>query len=76
MKSKKNTVAACPSCGGRTLVGDHPKISQFVNCRFCGEELEIIKLNPIILDWLYVQNDDIHSKEYEYELSLADKWEY
>ena len=30
-----------------------PKKGEIINCDYCGEKMEVINLNPIILDWPY-----------------------
>ena len=68
MKLNKKRTSRCPSCGEKIFLGDHPKIGQFLLCSVCGERVEIIKLDPIVLDLLYVSDyseymDDYDSKD-------------
>lgn len=56
MKFGRRLEAKCPACGELNTVYDHPffdqpKLGQLVLCTNCFQELEIINLNPIKLDW-------------------------
>ena len=57
-KSRKRGMGKCPSCGEYIFVGDRPRIHQLITCRSCEDQLEIIRLDPIILDWSYIPNED------------------
>lgn len=54
MIHNKKRSSRCPSCGEKIFLGDHPKIGQYLLCSICDEKVEIIKLDPIVLDLLYV----------------------
>jgi hypothetical protein len=58
-----NQTAKCPSCKEKIYVGEHPIRGKFILCKFCEEELEIVKLNPVILDWRYDPNSQYESFE-------------
>lgn len=67
MKAFKKKTSRCPSCGEKIFVGEYPKIGQYLLCSNCDEKVEIINLNPVVLDLLYIPNDDEYSiEEYEY----------
>ena len=40
----------CPECGNRLKLGAHPRPGQRRVCSNCGARLEIVNLNPLILD--------------------------
>lgn len=63
---KNQTMAECPSCGEMVYFEKNPTIGQYVTCRFCDEQLEVIELDPVILDWPFVDED------LEYEDDYAD----
>jgi len=67
-RDQKNT-AVCLSCQQVIKVGDHPKFGQIIVCKYCDTELEIIDLNPVVLDWPYYEDD------YAYEDSDYDTYE-
>ncbi len=49
--------ATCPSCGEDINISSKPKMGQKVICPECGNELEIVWLDPIELDWPYDEDD-------------------
>ena len=49
----------CLSCDSKIEIGSKAKIGQFVYCEFCGADFEIIELNPIELDYAFVDDDDL-----------------
>ncbi|MFC2055675.1 hypothetical protein ACFLV7_15470 [Chloroflexota bacterium] len=52
------TKAKCPSCGERIPIGGHLILHQLVTCCNCEEDLEIVKLDPVILDLPYYGDDE------------------
>ena len=56
MKTRKKRISRCPSCGEMIFIGDRPKIGQYLLCSICDEKVEIVNLDPIILDLIYVQD--------------------
>ncbi|MBN1876649.1 MAG: hypothetical protein JXA33_20655 [Anaerolineae bacterium] len=47
--------AICPSCGEWVKLPDHPKIGQKVTCLQCEADLEVIEVDPVELDWAYME---------------------
>ena len=47
----------CLSCDSKIEIGSKAKIGQFVYCEFCGADFEIIELNPVELDYAFVDDD-------------------
>jgi lysine biosynthesis protein LysW len=41
----------CVDCGGRIYLGRKPWVGQPAFCDRCGADLEVIRLNPLELDW-------------------------
>lgn len=63
-------VAPCPSCEGQITVPNNAKIGDNVRCPHCYEDLEVIEIHPIELDWAYdeddwYEDDDDDWEEYE-----------
>ena len=48
-KTQKRT-SRCPYCRERILIRENPRIGQYLICSACGEEVEIVRLDPIVLD--------------------------
>jgi hypothetical protein len=49
--------AICPSCGEWVKLPDHPKIGQKITCLECEADLEVIEVNPVELDWAYIEGE-------------------
>ena len=60
--------AYCLSCDSKIAIGSKARIGQFVYCEFCGADFEIIELNPIELDYTFVDDD------LDYEDDDDDSW--
>lgn len=46
-------MANCPDCGASVSLGQTTEIGTMVECPECGEELEVIRLRPPKLDYVY-----------------------
>jgi lysine biosynthesis protein LysW len=65
--------AHCLSCDSKIEIGSKVKIGQFVYCEFCGADFEVIELNPIELDYAFVEDDlDYDDEDDDYEDSDYD----
>lgn len=58
--------AKCPSCDERIPIGGRLMLHQLVTCSNCEEDLEIVKLDPIILDFPYYGDDEENFWEDDY----------
>ena len=67
----KNRTAYCPTCGERPIVERHLRIGQIVRCCFCQSDLEVLKLDPVILDWPLRTTENDHNQKYMLDL---DEW--
>lgn len=56
----KTLSAFCPSCDTRIRFDERPKLFDIVTCPECEEEVEVVGLSPIRLDWPsdFVDEDD------------------
>lgn len=69
MVSKTKIMAKCPSCGETVLFEVRPKIGQFIDCPFCNDFLEVVGLEPVLLDWpdeeedYYYDEDDFDEED-------------
>ena len=43
--------AYCPDCAGRIYLGHKPWVGQPTACDYCESDLEVVQVNPPILDW-------------------------
>jgi lysine biosynthesis protein LysW len=48
-------IAFCLDCEHKINLGPRPVEGQKVTCSNCGAELEIICLQPLELDWVYLE---------------------
>jgi lysine biosynthesis protein LysW len=71
----KSSVAECPSCGEEVRVLS-PKIGQHVNCPKCKMLWEVIWLEPVELDWPYLEDDDEEYADYDQDDDFGDSEEY
>ena len=67
----------CPECDSEVRV-NKPRIGQQVTCRSCAEDLEVIGLRPLELDYAISYDDDAGDDEFEdngYEVfAVDDNW--
>ncbi|MEM3374252.1 MAG: lysine biosynthesis protein LysW [Candidatus Woesearchaeota archaeon] len=42
-------MAECPECGAE-IKAENVEIGEILNCQDCGSELEVRKLNPVVLE--------------------------
>lgn len=63
--------AYCPHCDSRVVFGKRPVKGQRVRCRECGTELEVVRLNPLEVDWA-----DEEMERDEDEQSNRPKWSF
>ncbi len=57
----KVLIGTCPGCNTKIRFYDHVELGEFVSCEECGDELEVVQLYPLKLDWAYsdpLEDDD------------------
>jgi alpha-aminoadipate carrier protein LysW len=50
--------AECISCGAEIMFRESPKMGQLVKCPRCDAELEVVWLDPVEVDWPFVDDYD------------------
>ena len=50
----------CPGCRCPMHVGRHVDVGEWVSCPCCEVDLEVVRLNPLVLDWA---DDGLESAE-------------
>ncbi|MCJ7703426.1 MAG: hypothetical protein MUO62_17720 [Anaerolineales bacterium] len=60
-------VAECISCGTEITFREAPKMGQLVKCKRCEAEFEVVWLDPIELDWPFIDDEDDDEEEYDYD---------
>ena len=58
--------AYCLDCGDRIYLGRRPWVGQPAFCERCGADMEVIRTNPLELEW----TDDLVDLDPEEELEL------
>lgn len=46
-------IAACPTCSHDIKLPGRPVIGTEITCPACGDELQVVGLEPVQLDWLF-----------------------
>ena len=72
---RKKGFAKCPSCGEKFHVADRTWIGRLIKCKYCEEELEIIRIDPIVLDWAYLPQLGSHYFEEELEMGYISRFD-
>ncbi|MCL7452224.1 MAG: lysine biosynthesis protein LysW [Anaerolineae bacterium] len=57
--------AYCPDCASRIYLGRKPWLNQPAFCDQCEADLEVVRLNPPVLDWVDEVADDPWQQEPE-----------
>ena len=71
----------CPSCHTRILLAEPPHLRDIIVCKECEEPLEVVRLNPLKLDWSLLDDEagwsDAHTYDYRhlYDGYVGQEWE-
>lgn len=65
MPSKQDPpkLGVCPSCDTNIRFRSKLYVGQMVTCPECGDMLEVVRLNPIKLDWAFEEPFDADADE-------------
>jgi alpha-aminoadipate/glutamate carrier protein LysW len=63
--------AKCPDCQTTIRFDEVPGLGSLVTCPECGAELEVVRKNPLELDWAYEEEFD----DDEWEEEWDEEWE-
>lgn len=55
----------CLDCGSEIVFRQNPKTGMLVTCSKCGAELQVVWLDPLEIDWPFIDNDDDDDDEDE-----------
>jgi lysine biosynthesis protein LysW len=79
-RSTRTNVAECPSCAALIHFNTRPRLGDIVVCYECEENLEVVRLDPIKLDWSLLDDDeswaDMDIDEYEERYDRDDDHEW
>ncbi|MEX1247498.1 MAG: hypothetical protein WEA61_03380 [Anaerolineales bacterium] len=59
--------SVCPSCGATISVKGTPKMRMKVTCKSCDTEVEVVRLDPLELDWPMDEYEDELEEDATYE---------
>ena len=59
--------AECPNCDAYIPIGAKAKMGQRITCPSCKEELEVVWLHPVELDWAIDEDDFDDEDDDEYD---------
>lgn len=70
----KTEIGICPGCGARIRFQNKVQVGEFVICDECGDELEVISMSPIKLDWAF---EDPFDEDFDgdYDDDFDDDWD-
>ena len=51
MQSKSRIRSRCLACGEPIFFNSFPRLGGMVTCQYCDEKLEVIRLEPLVVDW-------------------------
>jgi len=57
-KGSQNLSAYCVDCDQLITFKKKPRLDQTIVCQHCDAMLTVVELNPIVLDWVYDDDDD------------------
>ena len=58
-------MAKCIACNQEVSLSSKPRKWTYVTCQHCGRRLEIIRVNPPLLDWPLCEADDLWEDHYD-----------
>ena len=58
--------ALCPSCDEKIRISGKPYIGLSVTCPSCGDDLEVVQVDPIELDWVFYDDDEDDDSDWDY----------
>ena len=66
--------AFCPGCDQRIFLRKDPKVGDMVYCPNCEDQLEVVAIDPIELDWPWDEDED-EGSEWDEEEEEEEEWE-
>lgn len=58
MSSQTETTASCPECAADVVLKGQVEKGELVQCPDCGADLEVTKLNPVVLELAPEEEED------------------
>jgi lysine biosynthesis protein LysW len=71
MSNSIKVIGICPDCNGEIRFRKSPHLGQLVTCHNCQTSLEVVRRDPLELDWAFDEPFDEDEDDYE----EFDDWE-
>lgn len=65
MSNSIKVISACPDCNAEIRFRKSPHLGQLVTCYNCQTSLEVVRRNPLELDWAFDGPFDEDEDDYE-----------
>ncbi len=85
MSNSIKVIGVCPDCNAEIRFRKSPHLGQLVTCHNCQTSLEVVRRDPLELDWAFDDTFDEEEDEYDdydewdeeddYEEDDYDDWE-
>ena len=73
MSNSIKVIGVCPDCNGEIRFRKSPHLGMLVTCHNCQTSLEIVRRDPLELDWAF--DDPFDEDEDEEDLDDFEDWE-
>lgn len=74
----KVVIGFCPGCGSQIRFLKKVQMGEFFICDECGDELEVVNLSPVKLDWAFedpLEEDYGDDRDFDFEDEYDRNWE-
>jgi alpha-aminoadipate carrier protein LysW len=59
--------ATCPDCGRKVVLRSQARVGDEVMCPHCEADLEVVSLDPLELDWAWLEPADDEDWDDDYD---------
>lgn len=60
----QNLAAPCPACGAKVYFKTKPQLEQIYICNSCEATLQVVENSPIVLEWIFTEDDYEFDEDY------------
>ncbi len=68
----KTLFAPCPACGAKVYFKARPEVGETYTCSSCDASLEVIENEPLVLEWIFEEDEYEYDDEYDEDLMYDD----
>lgn len=69
---EKSLTAPCPACGAKVYFKTKPQLEQIYICNSCDATLEVVENSPIVLEWVFNEDEYEYDEDYEEDFAFDD----